>query len=140
MIVRLRAARKSPTARRDDPALHRAKPGRPAAIEVEMAWIYLLIAGALEVAWATGLKKLGAGFSWTLGALTLVAMAASLLALHAAMTRLPLGVAYPLWTGLGSVGAVIVSATVFGQAISLSTVAGVVLLVIGMLLLGADAH
>lgn len=105
-----------------------------------MAWIYLLIAGALEVAWATGLKKLGAGFSWTLGALTLVAMAASLLALHAAMTRLPLGVAYPLWTGLGSVGAVIVSATVFGQAISLSTVAGVVLLVIGMLLLGADAH
>ena len=76
-----------------------------------MAWIYLLTAGALEVAWATGLKNLGAKFSWAIGALTVIAMIASILTLYTAMMRLPLGVAYPIWTGIGSVGSVIGSAS-----------------------------
>jgi len=108
--------------------------------EVEMAWIYLLTAGALEVVWATGLKKLGLGFSWTLGALSVIAMVASLIALYAAMTRLPLGIAYPIWTGIGSVGSIIVSVMAFNQTLSMSSILGVTLLVIGMLLIGADAH
>ena len=105
-----------------------------------MAWIYLLIAGGLEVAWATGLKKLGLGFSWTLGVLTLAAMIASLLALYAAMARLPLGIAYPIWTGLGSVGAVLVGVLWFQQPLTLTTILGVALLCAGMLLLGSNAH
>ena len=105
-----------------------------------MAWFLLMIAGALEVAWATGLKKLGTGLSWSLGAFTVVAMIASLVALYAAMTRLPLGIAYPIWTGIGSVGSVIVGLLLFNQTLSLSGAAGVVLLVLGMLLLGADAY
>lgn len=105
-----------------------------------MAWIFLLIAGALEVVWATGLKKLGIGFSWTLGALTLVAMITSLVALYAAMTRLPLGIAYPIWTGIGSVGSVLVGVIAFNQNLSMVSVAGLVLLVFGMFLLGSDAH
>jgi quaternary ammonium compound-resistance protein SugE len=105
-----------------------------------MAWIYLLTAGALEVVWATGLKKLGSSFSCIVGALTAVAMIASLVALYAAMTRLPLGIAYPIWTGIGSIGSVVVSVMVFNQTLSLSGALGLALLVIGMLLLGADAH
>ena len=105
-----------------------------------MAWIYLLIAGGLEVAWATGLKKLGLGFSWTLGVLTLAAMIASLLALYAAMARLPLGIAYPIWTGLGSVGAVLVGVLWFQQPLTPTTILGVALLCAGMLLLGSNAH
>lgn len=105
-----------------------------------MAWIFLFAAGALEVVWAMGLKKLGVSFSWTLGALTSVAMIASLLALYAAMTRLPLGIAYPIWTGIGSVGSVVVSVLAFNQTLSISSILGVALLVFGMLLLGADAH
>ena len=105
-----------------------------------MAWIYLLTAGALEVVWAAGLKKLGLGFSWTLGALTVIAMVASLIALYAAMTRLPLGIAYPIWTGIGSVGSIVVSVMAFNQTLSMSSILGVTLLVIGMLLIGADAH
>ncbi|KUF11423.1 DMT family transporter [Pseudoponticoccus marisrubri] len=104
-----------------------------------MAWIYLLIAGGLEVAWAAGLKKLGQAPSWTLGALTLVTMAAGLLALYAAMARLPLGIAYPIWTGIGSVGSVLVSVILFNQTLSWSGIAGLVLLIAGMVLLGADA-
>lgn len=105
-----------------------------------MAWIYLLIAGALEVAWATGLKKLGLGSSWTLGALTLIAMIASIVALYAAMTRLPLGIAYPIWTGIGSVGSVLVGVLAFNQNLSIAGIAGLTLLSAGMFLLGSDAH
>lgn len=105
-----------------------------------MAWIFLLVAGALEIAWATGLKKLGVGLSWTVGALTVVTMIASLIALHAAMTRLPLGIAYPIWTGIGSAGSVLVSVIVFKQNLGPASIAGLILLVAGMLLLGSDAH
>lgn len=105
-----------------------------------MAWIYLLAAGALEVIWATGLKKLSLNFSWTETLVTVIAMIASLLALYAAMMRLPLGLAYPIWTGIGSDGSVGVSVLAFNQTLSLSGVLGLALLVFGMLLLGADAH
>lgn len=105
-----------------------------------MAWFYLIIAGALEVAWAAGLKKLGIGFSWTLGVLTLVALIASLIALYAAMARLPLGIAYPIWTGIGSVGSVLVGVMAFNQNLSMAGIAGLIFLMIGMFLIGSDAH
>lgn len=105
-----------------------------------MAWVYLLFAGVFEVVWAAGLKKLGIGFSWTLGAVTLIAMLTSLVALYAAMARLPLGVVYPIWTGIGSVGSVLVGVTAFNQNLSIAGVAGLVFLGVGMVLLGSDAH
>ena len=105
-----------------------------------MAWIYIFIAGAFEVAWATGLKKLGIGFTWTLSFLTLIAMIVSIVALYAAMTRLPLGIAYPIWTGIGSIGSVLVGVLAFNQNLSLSGIAGLTLLIAGMFLLGSDVH
>lgn len=105
-----------------------------------MAWIFLFTAGALEVAWATGLKKLGLGFSWTLAVLTVLAMIASIVTLYAAMARLPLGIAYPIWTGIGSVGSVVAGVMIFNQSLSVTGLLGLTLLVVGMLLLGADAH
>ena len=105
-----------------------------------MAWIFLLIAGGLEVAWAAGLKRLGVDFSWSLGGLTLLAMVGSLVTLYLAMARLPLGIAYPIWTGIGSVGSVVVGVLLFQQVLTVSTVVGVSLLVLGMIILGANAH
>ena len=81
-----------------------------------MAWVYLLIAGVLEVAWA------------------------SLVVLYAAMARLPLGIAYPIWTGIGSVGSVLVGVMAFNQNLSMAGIAGLILLIAGMFLLGSDAH
>ncbi|MBY8977442.1 multidrug efflux SMR transporter [Rhodobacteraceae bacterium NNCM2] len=105
-----------------------------------MSWFLLIFAGLLEVVWASGLKQLGDRFSPLLLALTVVAMVASLAALYASMTRLPLGIAYPIWTGIGSIGSVAVGALVFGHNLSLSGIIGLVLLVVGMALLGAEAH
>lgn len=105
-----------------------------------MVWFYLFVAGAFEVAWAAGLKKLGIDFNWTLGVLTFIAMIASIVALYAAMTRIPLGIAYPIWTGIGSVGSVLVGVLAFNQNLSMSGIVGLTLLIAGMFLLGSDAH
>ncbi len=105
-----------------------------------MAWIYLLFAGLLETAWAASLKSVSERFEWHVLAFTAVAMIGSLVLLALAMARLPLGVAYPIWTGIGAVGAVLASVMIYGQSISLQTVLGVLLLLAGMALLGAEGH
>ena len=68
-----------------------------------MAWFILIVAAAFEIAWAVGLKYTE-GFTrlWpTLG--TVVAMVASLWLLGVAVRTLPLGTAYAIWTGIGTV-------------------------------------
>lgn len=80
-----------------------------------MAWIYLVVAGLLEVAWATGMKY-SEGFSragWT--AFTLASMILSFALLSRAMQDLPLGTAYTVWTGIGAVGSVLLGILLFGE-------------------------
>ena len=70
-----------------------------------MAWVYLVIAGLLEVGWAVGLKYTE-GFTRPLpSAVTLGLMVASFLLLSAAVKTLPVGTAYAVWTGIGTAGA-----------------------------------
>ena len=73
-----------------------------------MAWIFLVVAGLMEVLWSTSLK-LSHGFTqlWY-SVLTVAGMVVSFLFLAQAMKTLPLGTAYAMWTGIGAVGAVIV--------------------------------
>lgn len=81
-----------------------------------MSWIFLFLAGLLEVAWAYFMKK-SSGFTLLAPtALTLVAMTASFALLSVAMRTLPLGTAYTIWTGIGAVGAFLVGVTVLGEA------------------------
>ena len=70
-----------------------------------MAWIYLAIAGLFEVAWAVGLKSTH-GFTRPLPSLLVgLAMAASMGLLSLAVRELPIGTAYAVWTGIGTLGA-----------------------------------
>lgn len=82
-----------------------------------MAWIYLFFAGLLEVAWAIGLKY-SDGFSklWPSVA-TVIAMIASFALLGLALRSLPLGTAYAVWTGIGTIGTVILGIVLFGEPI-----------------------
>ena len=70
----------------------------------EMSWFFLLVAGLLEVAWAVGLKYTE-GFTrlWP-SVWTLTAMAGSVGMLGLALRHLPLGTAYAVWTGIGTIG------------------------------------
>jgi len=94
----------------------------------------------LETGWAAGLKSLSGGFRLGIVVATAAMMLASLGALYWSMRSLPLGVAYPIWTGIGSVGSVVVGITVFKQDIGIFGIAGVACLVIGIFLVGLETH
>jgi len=106
-----------------------------------MAWIYLLIAGLLEICWAY-FMKLSEGFTRIVPTVwTLVFMIASFALLSISMRTLPLGTAYSIWTGIGAVGAFIVGIALLGEQISIMRVIAAVMIVGGIVLmkLASDA-
>jgi quaternary ammonium compound-resistance protein SugE len=80
-----------------------------------MSWAYLVVAGLLEVGWAVGLKYT-AGFTrlWP-SVLTLATMAGSVGMLGLALRGLPLGTAYAVWTGIGTVGTAVFGMVMLGE-------------------------
>ncbi|MCB2107318.1 MAG: quaternary ammonium compound efflux SMR transporter SugE [Rhodobacteraceae bacterium] len=98
-----------------------------------MAWVYLVVAGLLEVVWAYYMKQ-SAGFSKLAPSIaTIVAMLASFALLAAAMKTLPLGTAYTIWTGIGAAGAFVVGIVVLGEQASALRVASAALIVVGLI-------
>jgi quaternary ammonium compound-resistance protein SugE len=98
-----------------------------------MAWIVLVIAGIFEIGWAVGLK-FTQGFTrpWPTMA-TAAAMIVSLGMLGVAVRTLPLGTAYAVWTGIGTVGTAIIGILVFGEPAALARLACVSLIVAGII-------
>ncbi len=80
-----------------------------------MAWIYLALAGLFEVGWAVGLKYTE-GFTrpWPTAA-TAVAIVLSMTLLGLALRTLPIGTAYAIWTGIGTVGTALLGIWLFGE-------------------------
>ena len=80
-----------------------------------MAWVILFVAGLLEIGWAVGLKYTE-GFTrlWPTVA-TAVALVASMSLLGIAVRTLPLGSAYAVWTGIGSVGTAVLGIVLFRE-------------------------
>src|SRR2546427_67099 len=103
--------------------------------EFSMAWVYLLVAGLLEVVWAFSMKQ-SHGFTRLVpSAITIVTMIASFGLLAVAMRSLPLGTAYTIWTGIGAVGAFLVGITVLGEQVSAMRIGAAVLIVSGLVLM-----
>lgn len=97
-----------------------------------MAWLLLLIAGLFEVGWAIGLKYTE-GFSRPLPTvLTLGAMAVSLGLLGLALRTLPVGTAYAVWTGVGTVGTAILGIWLFRESADPLRLACIGLIVLGI--------
>jgi quaternary ammonium compound-resistance protein SugE len=100
-----------------------------------MAWLYLLIAGLFEVAWAIGLKYTD-GFTRLLPSVwTVATMAVSLLFLGLALKTLPVGTAYAVWTGIGAVGVAILGIVLFAEpanALRLGCIALIVSGIVGL--------
>jgi quaternary ammonium compound-resistance protein SugE len=97
-----------------------------------MAWIVLLLAGVLEIGWAVGLKYTD-GFSrlWPSVA-TIGAMAVSLLLLGLAVRTLPIGTAYAVWTGIGTVGTVLLGMALFGEPATPLRLAFIAMIIAGI--------
>ena len=97
-----------------------------------MAWIQLVIAGLLEVGWATSLKA-SEGFTRPLpSVITLVLLAGSMALLGLAARTLPIGTAYAVWTGIGAVGTAVVGVLVLHEPASLARLACLSLIVAGI--------
>jgi len=100
-----------------------------------VAWIYLVIAGLLEVVWAYSMK-LSDGFSRPVPAIvTIVTMIMSFTLLAMAMRSLPLGTAYMMWTGIGAVGAFILGVVLLGEAVTAMRMLAALLIVGGLVLM-----
>ncbi|MBR0662392.1 quaternary ammonium compound efflux SMR transporter SugE [Neoroseomonas oryzicola] len=97
-----------------------------------MGWIYLLAAGLSEIGWAIGLKYTE-GFTRPVPTvLTVVSMIVSLALLGLALKTLPLGTAYAVWTGIGTVGTVLLGIVLFGEAATAMRLACVGLILAGI--------
>jgi quaternary ammonium compound-resistance protein SugE len=98
-----------------------------------MAWVYLLVAGIFETAWAIGLKY-SAGFT-RLGPsiFTILTMAISLYLLALALRTLPVGTGYAVWTGIGTVGAAILGILLFNESREIARILCILLIVAGII-------
>lgn len=97
-----------------------------------MAWVTLFFAGLLEIGWAVGLKYTD-GFTRPLPtALTVVSMLASIGLLGLSLKTLPLGTAYAIWTGIGTIGTALLGIALFGEAASAARLACIALIVAGI--------
>jgi quaternary ammonium compound-resistance protein SugE len=98
-----------------------------------MAWVMLFVAGLLEVGWAVGLKYTQ-GFTrlWpTIG--TAISMVASMTLLGLAVRSLPLGTAYAVWTGIGTVGTALLGMVLFQEPATALRLTFISLIVVGIL-------
>lgn len=97
------------------------------------AWIYLVIAGLLEVCWAIGLKYTEGFTRLGPSVFTVTTLAASMLLLAKAAQTLPIGTAYAVWVGIGAVGAGILGVALFQEPATPVRIGFMALLVISII-------
>lgn len=97
-----------------------------------MKWIMLIIAGLLETGWAIGVKY-SEGFTKLIPSiLTIVGMIASFYFLSLSLKSLPLGTAYAIWTGIGTVGTVILGIILFNEPMDITRLICIGFIVVGI--------
>lgn len=98
-----------------------------------MAWIILLAAGLFEIGWAVGLKYTE-GFSRLVPTMmTVGSMVVSLGLLGLALKTLPLGTAYAIWTGVGTIGTALLGILLFDEQANVARLACIALIAAGII-------
>ncbi len=101
-----------------------------------MSWLYLLLAGLLEIGWPIGLKLSQEPGQRIMGiAIAIICMTTSGGLLLLAQREIPIGTAYAIWTGIGAAGTFLVGIWFFGDATSLGRYLGVLLIITGVIIL-----
>ena len=116
------AAASPPAATPPAPAQSRAK-----------AWVMLLLAAVFEIIFALATGKTD-GFTvlWP-SVISIVGVALSIYFLTQALKTLDVGVGYTIWTGIGSVGTVVLGAVIFGESLGLAKIGAFVLIIGGVI-------
>lgn len=102
-----------------------------------VAWILLIAAGLLDVAWAVSMKY-AEGYTrlgWSL--LSILFLVAFVYLLGRVLQTLPVGTAYAVWTGIGAAGTVLMGVFLFGETVNVAKLGGVALVIAGIVMLKA---
>ncbi|MEI7661663.1 MAG: multidrug efflux SMR transporter [Bacteroidota bacterium] len=107
-----------------------------------MAWIYLFIAGLMEIGWPLGLKFSQTRETQKIGwiVFAILSMAASGVFLWLAQKTIPMGTAYAIWTGIGATGAFILGIILFDDPAGFFRIASATLIVLGIIGLKLSAN
>ncbi|MDI2131865.1 DMT family transporter [Yinghuangia seranimata] len=97
-----------------------------------MPWVWLLLAGVVEVAWSQSIKPTEGFTKLPQTALCFVLMVSAVYLLSRAMKDLPTGTSYAVFTGIGTIGAIVLGVVVQHDALNLGRVTALVLLVAGL--------
>ena len=98
-----------------------------------MSWGILVLAGIFEIFWAIGLKYTD-GFTKLIPSLfTIIAMLVSFWLLSLSLKTLPLGTAYAVWVGIGTIGTVIAGIMLFGDSINIIRIISIVFIILGII-------
>jgi quaternary ammonium compound-resistance protein SugE len=97
-----------------------------------MSWIYLIVAGILEIGWAIGLKYTEGWTKLYPSLITAALMIASFQFLSMALKTLPIGTAYAIWTGIGAVGTALLGIFIFGEPRDFTRILCILLIVAGI--------
>ncbi|AXX89979.1 QacE family quaternary ammonium compound efflux SMR transporter [Arcobacter suis] len=96
-------------------------------------WVILIIAGLFEIFWAIGLKYTD-GFSKLIPSiLTILSMLISVWLLSISLKTLPLGTAYAVWVGIGTVGTVIAGIILFNDSVNLLRIISILFIILGII-------
>ncbi len=98
-----------------------------------MSWMFLFIAGIFEMLWAIGLKYSEGFTKFWASSFTVVTMIISFYFLSLALKNLPLGTAYAVWVGIGSVGIVIAGVILFGESLGFIRILSILFIVLGII-------
>jgi quaternary ammonium compound-resistance protein SugE len=98
-----------------------------------MHWLYLFLAGLFEIGWAIGLKYTNGFTRLVPTALTLASMVVSLGLLGLALKALPVGTAYAVWTGIGTIGTAILGIVLFSEPATAARLACIALIAAGII-------
>ena len=95
-------------------------------------WLLVVIAGLLETGWALGLKY-SEGFTRPLpSALTVIGALASFWLLSRAMNDLPVGTAYAVWVGIGTVGTAVAAVFLMNEPVNPMRIFGILAILGGV--------
>ena len=105
-----------------------------------MAWFFLILAGILEAGWAIGLKHTQGFTRFVPSVLTIAGILASMYLLALAARTLPIGTAYTVWVGIGTVGTVILGIMLLGEPLSAGRLFFLILLIVAIIGLKLTAN
>lgn len=106
-----------------------------------MSWLYLILAGILEIGWPLGLKLAQQeGYRWQGIAVALACIVGSGFFLFLAQKNIPMGTAYAVWTGIGAAGAFLVGVAFFNDAANFGRWLGAFLIISGVIVMKLSSH